>query len=470
MKRWLALLLLAPLAACQAHLRAAAAPPPLGDEAELFVYLRPLPPGAERLSFELAEVSAVAADGSVTPLQVRMPTVARAEVAGERLLAHGRIPPGRYAAISVRVVRASLAGEEAEPPSALLVPKEPQASDVALDVGRGRAAVVALTLRYSPTVESTFRFEPSFLAVVPERAFPDAVALCPNAGMASVSVLDRRSRRVTAVLPTRGTPRAVAIDAAARRAYVAVSDADAIEVLDVASGAPLGTIRLAPGDRPWDLALAPDGRTLVVADAGSNSVSFVDPVALAEVRRVPVGDAPSSVLLDRSGRRAYVLDRRSAAVTVLDVPNRAVAGSVATDPEPLRAALDASGRRLYVVHAGSSYLNVYALPDLTPAGRVFVGLGATTVLADSRTDLIYVGRADGRRLDVYDPYSPAPVSTVDVPSPAGFLAIDDAENTLWALLPDARAVAVLDLTTHALLATFDVGDGPVALALTGARP
>jgi YVTN family beta-propeller protein len=468
MTRWLAASLLVPLAACQAHLRAPAGLRALGDEAEVFVYLRPLPPEAERLSFEIAAVAAVTADGAEVPLQLRLSTVRRSQLAGERLLAAGRLPPGRYDGLAVRFAAASIGGEDG--PAALLVSKEPSPVTLPWSADRGTTTVVAVSLGYAPSVERTFRFEPSLTALVPERPVPDAVALIANAGMASLTVADRRTRRVAAVLPTGGSPRAVAIDAAGRRLYVAVSDEDAVQVFDLASGAPPGRVRLAPGDRPWDLALAPDGRTLVVANAGSSTASFVDVANLAELQRVPTGEEPSSLLLDRGGRRAYVLDRRANAVTVLDVANRAVVTTVPTDPEPLHAALDAAGRRLYVVHAGSPYLTVLSLPDLAPAGRVFVGLGASTVLVDSHTDLVYVGRSDERRLQVFDPYSLAPVSFVDVPAPVGRMAIDDAENALWALLPEARAVAVLDLTTRETLAVLDVGDAPTALALTRARP
>ena len=39
----------------------------------------------------------------------------------------------------------------------------------------------------------------------------------------------------------------------------------------------IARVRLRPGDEPRELALAPDGRVLLVANGGSSSVSFVDP-------------------------------------------------------------------------------------------------------------------------------------------------------------------------------------------------
>ena len=159
MTRRLALSLLALLAcACQAHLRAPAGLRPLDGEAEVWVYLRPLPPEAERLSFELAGVAALAADGTEIPLQLRAATVARGHGVGERLLAWGRLPPGRYDGFAVRVARASLTGEDGR--AELLVPADPVEAPVGFAADRGGATVVALTLRYPPSLEQSFRFEP----------------------------------------------------------------------------------------------------------------------------------------------------------------------------------------------------------------------------------------------------------------------------------------------------------------------
>src|SRR6266511_2794568 len=300
MTRWLAASLLVPLAACQAHLRAPAGLRSLGDEAEVFVYLRPLPPEAERLSIEVAGIAVVAVDGTEIPLHLRLSTVKRSQLAGERLFAVGRLPPGRYEGFAIRFASASIAAEDG--PAALLVSKEPSTAVLSWSAARGTATVVALSLGYPPMVERTFGFEPSLAALISARPVPDTAALCSNAGMASLTIADRRTRNVAAVLPTGGSPRGLAIDAAGRRIYVAASDEDAVQVFDLASGSPLGRVRLSPGDRPWDLALAPDGRTLVVANAGSSTASFVDVANLAELRRVPTGETPSSVLRERGDR------------------------------------------------------------------------------------------------------------------------------------------------------------------------
>jgi YVTN family beta-propeller protein len=284
-----------------------------------------------------------------------------------------------------------------------------------------------------------------------------------------VALFDRRARQVVAVLPTGRAPEGLALDAQGIRLYVALSGEDQVQVLDVSSGRELRRLNLRPGDEPRELGLSPDGRTLVVVNRGSASVSFFDPSSEMEVARVPVGDEPGPLLLDRTGQRAFVVNQGSATITLLDLGNRSVAGTIPTDPWPIRAALNRSGTRLYVVHGSSPYLLVLSLPDLRVVNRMLVGMGAGGLKVDPRTDLVYVSSRDLGRLQIFDPLSLMPVSQIDVPGPVSQMAIDDVENVLFGLMPDRRSALALDLATGRLLAVLEVPGRPYQVVLSGER-
>jgi YVTN family beta-propeller protein len=455
------------LAGCHLPARGGEGLPRLGDEGEAWIYLEPLPPGAERLDVALASVSVVGSDGAPIPLELRLPRISGAAAASQHLLARGRLPVGRYEGLQIAVTGATLATDEGA--SRLLVPKEPTTIPAPLVVRPGRTTVLALALRYGDAVEKGFAFTPAFGFFTPSRPIPQLLGLCSNETGASVTAYDRQRLKAGDVLPTGGGPRGIVLDAPAGRAYIAASLEDAIDVVDLGSGTALPSIPLRAGDRPADLALARDGRTLLVVDEGANALTFLDLVSRSEVARVAVGDAPRGLLLDRAGQRAYVLDRASNAITVVDVVNRAVVGTVGTDPEPLQAALSRDGSRLFVVSAGSVYLSVLSVPDLAVVSRAFVGLGARSVLVDTRTDLVYVGGDLGGSIAVFDPFSLVRVDALEVPGEVGWLAIADQENALHALLPERRQIAIIDLTSREVRATIDVGDRPYQLVLAGQR-
>ena len=450
--------------ACSGMKGATPALQPLGREGEVHVYALSLPRDADRLSFTIAGIAMLRQGGGEVPLQLLEREIAGAGWA-QRPLASGRLAPGDYVGVSVHVGAASIRrdGESAR----LLVDPEPTRASLAFRVEAGEAVVVWLRLGQG-SLRGDFAFAPGFTATLPPQTPPQVALYCTNTGSASVTAVDRRARLVTGVVPVGAEPRGIALDRAGRRAYVALSREDQLEIIDLAAGAPVGRIRLSPGDGPGDVALAADG-TLVVVNVRSRSVSFVDPLAMSEVARVPVGDAPSALLVDRSGRRAYVANRGAGTVTVVDVANRAVAGTVATDPEPRWMQLSRDGSRLYVVHRGSADLTVFDVPSLAPVARAYVGLGATTMKVDPRTDLIYLSHGDDRRISVYDPVSLQPIDRFDVPGSVSHMTIDDAENTLLALVPERRAIAVFDLTSRKLLAEIPVGAAPYAVAFAGER-
>jgi YVTN family beta-propeller protein len=455
------------LAGCAAPATAMRKLGPLVDEGEVYLYLQPFPQEAGRLSFSVQSVTAVSAEGTQTPLELVLPSVAGHAVKYQTLLAWGRLPHDDYVGFDIKVAKATLASDDGL--SELLVPPEPARVEASFRLERRRATVWSLSFRYAESVGKSFSFAPVFSALIPARTAGQVVAYCSNTGLDNLTLLDKRLKQVTSVMPAGRGPKGVVLDPSGNRAYVALSDEDQVQVIDMIAGAEIARVRLSGGDRPRELALAPGGKLLVSTNPGSNTVSFIDPVAGLELSRLPAGEEPSAILLDRRGRRAYVFNRRSSNVTVLDLANRSVVSTIATDPEPLRGQLNAAGTRLYVIAAGSAYMTVYALPGQTVVGRVFIGLGTAAIKVDPRTELIYLAKEGERRVFVHDPNSFLPIDDFDIPDGTSYMAIEDLENTLWLLLPERRSIAVVDLTSRKMLGTMDVGSLPYQVAIVGER-
>jgi YVTN family beta-propeller protein len=442
--------------------------PPLFQEGEAFLYIEPFPLEAARLSFSIESLAIERAEGGpAIPLEVLLPDLRAPEMTRQRLLAYARLAPGTYNALLVKVKRATLAGEEGV--SDLLVAPEPTRIPIALDVGRGRSTLLSLSLVLPRSLGPAFAFSPAFAATIRGIGIAQLAGFVSNTGTADLTVFDRHTHRAVAAVPVGRAPQGLALDALRNRVYVALADEAEIQALDLITGTELDRIRLRPGDRPRELALTPDARTLLATNSGTNSVSFVDTSSAAEIDRVHVGDEPSAILLDRSGRRAYVLNHRAGSMSVLDVANRSVVATIGTDPLPERAQLDRAGTRLYVVGRGSPYMSIFSLPDLSLSRRVFVGLGAMALKVDTRTDLVFVGRPDDSVLEVYDPFSFLPLDRVQLPYGAAYLVIDDLENTMLALAPGRRAVVFVELTTRRVVGALDVGFAPAYVTIVGER-
>jgi YVTN family beta-propeller protein len=68
-----------------------------------------------------------------------------------------------------------------------------------------------------------------------------------------------------------------------------------VSVIDTASNQVVATIPV--GQRPWNMALTPDGKKLYVANGRSNSVSVIDTANRVKLRDIAVGKLPWGVVI-----------------------------------------------------------------------------------------------------------------------------------------------------------------------------
>ena len=466
--RWVLLAVSLGLGGCVTAARPPVSEPPLQGEGAVYVYLAPIPREGLGLEFSLKGLGAVGEGGLVVPLQIALPAITAADPRrSERLLATGRLPPGRYSGLQVSAASASLSGGEGVPK--LVVGEEPVRIEVTFDARSGQAVVLTLAFDPRRSVQGGVEFTPRFTGAVPARTPPTMLGACTNTRTNDVTLFDSWTKAVTSVVVVGRSPHGLVLDPVAARGWVALSGQDQLDVVDLSRAESVSRIPMRGGDEPRAMQMLPDRRTLLVANHRSQTASFVDAFSTQELARVPVGEAPWSITLQRGGNRAFVLNRRSNNLTIIDLGTRQSIGSVPTDPEPLFGQVSRDGRRLYVIHAGSPFMTEYALPAMTITRKIRVGLGATAIKLDSRTDLLYIGHEEVGRLEVYDPLSSLPVDAFDLPGWVSHMAIDDPQDQLFALMPGLRAIAVIDLTSRRVLSVIEVSGNPYEVKLAAER-
>jgi len=441
--------------------------PALEEEGEVYVYIEPFPQDAERLRFQLEELSVVRGDGTSVPLSLSLREFKRSDMLRQRLVASGRLAPGRYTGLSFKTKDASLRTEEGE--VALLVPAELLRINFSFDIVRKKAVVLDLSLQYGESVKDRSGFMPSFSILIPSRPLATLTGYVTNRDSHAITVFDKRSGRVAGVIPTGNGPLGAALDQKLAKAYVALADIDAVDQMDVTDGNMIKRLNLTTGDRPRELALTPDGRFLLTVNAGSSSVSVVDTVSLIEVKRIAVGNDPRSVLVDPVGRRAYVFNALSNTITVIDIANKATAAVLSTEPGPVRGQFNRKGDKLYVIYEGTPYLTVIDPFSLSVIKRMFIGPGVTSIKVNTTTDMIYLGRKHDSTVEVYDPFSLMPGDFIVVNSGVGYLTIDGEANNLFAVLPDRRTVTAVNLISKKIVFEMDVGDNASWVTMMGER-
>ena len=438
-----------------------------GEGEPVFVYLQPLPRSAERLRMTFSALLAERDDGTTVPLPLALETLIGAEAGTQRLLASGLLPPGEYRGLAVTVRSASV--RTAEGDAALLVPEGPVPIASAFRVVRDQALVLALLFNYDESLRSGFGLSPVLSLFVPDRPVTGLTGLVAEHGPATLTVFDKKSREVAGAIALAGSARRVVIDERGKQAFAAETAGDTVAIIDLTKGTVIDRLRLQTGDEPQDLALPGGSDTLLIANSGSSTVSFIDLRSQHEVARLTVGQGPRCLVVDQDGQRAYVLNGFGDSLSVIDVPNHALIATVATDPRPVQGALNRKGDRLYIISAGSPYLTVLDVATLAIVRKEFIGMGTDSIKVDRRTDLIYLGRGRERILAIYDPFSFTETDRIVTSGPVTAMAIDGDENTLFLVIPERRRVAVVNLVSKRTLGGFDVTESPAWITMMGER-
>lgn len=453
------------LLACQA--KPPSIKPALEENGEVYLHLERLPQEAERLRFSLEAVYARKDDGTETPLELSFRAIGGTKNPIQRCLATGQLPPGNYRGLSFKVKEASLVTEEGI--AALRASDGPVLAEGPFTIHRQKATLLAVTLKYSDAVAGGFRFEPAFSVSAPGRHPAGLSGYVSNSAGHGVAVIDKGTGKVTGMIATGSGPRGMVMDQMRGRVYVALAEDDAIDVIDVAVGDVIGRIQLRRGDNPGELALIPASRTLLAANSGSDTVSFIDTGSLLETERVTVGQDPRSLLADGNGGRAYVFNTLSNTISVLDMAGKTVIATLSTDPEPLRGQFNRRGDRLYVIHGRSPYLAIIDPHTFSVTRREFLGMGARAMKVDSRTDMLYIANKLDDGVSVYEPLSFQRVDYIQTGGGVEYMTIDGDENNLYVVMPEKKALRAVNLASRKTIHEIDLCEYPHWMSVMGER-
>jgi len=439
---------------------------PLDNEGEVLVYLQPLPQEASKLRFIMDGIFAVRNDGHKIPLFLSLKQLNGSELLGrQKLLATGILPPGAYTGLSIKIDKALVQSEEGD--IALLVPEEPVTAAKLFQVKRRQAITLFLSLNASGIISRGISFTPNFSLATSGGILINFTGYVSNSAANLISVFNKKTMEVVNTIATGRGPEGIALDQNRATGYVAVSEDDAVDIYDLFNGTVVGSVRLKFGDNPMELALTPDGRTLVSVNHSSNTVSIIDAISKIELRRIRVGEKPTSAVVDPSGLRAYITNSRSNSVSVVDLSQRTFTATISVEGSPIRGAVNRAGDRLYVVSSNSPNLSVIDTTSLRVTDKIFIGTGGASIRVSRLNGLIYVGKRFGGEIAVVDPSSSMSIDSIMVKGNAAYINIDRQENALFVVLPERKLVQKINLTSKKIMAEIEVSQGAYAVAVMG---
>ena len=309
----------------------------------------------------------------------------------------------------------------------------------------GVPAPAAPTPRAAPVSRASVA-KPSVLGSVPVGRTPGYAAVSPDGRLAYVTnrdsrvvtIVDTATGRVSATIPVpQGPPRFLALAPDGRTAYLSIyDDRDTVNLVAVLDTVDHRIVRTLPVDkRPFALALSPDGRTLWVPSHDTATIDVVDLASGAVVKRVPVAPNPHWVAF--GGGRAYVADHETDLVTVLDQATASVLSTIHVGASPHSVVVSPDGRQVSVVNYDADTVSV--IDPLTDRVRATIPVGHNpqeiVYAPDGRH--AYTADVGGGTVSVIDTVREVVTSTVRVGhSPTSVAVLPDGSRAYVSCLDD----------------------------------
>jgi|GEM_PF-713480 len=182
----------------------------------------------------------------------------------------------------------------------------------------------------------------------------------------------------------------------------------------------LSMLSRASKHRPWltgsGMALTPDDKRLVIADAENNQVIVMDTSSGRHVARVAVGKRPERLVVG-SGGLAYVANRLARSVSVVDIAKGKVVATLDGGVEPFDVALSGDQKTLAVNSSATAEILLYDVASRTLKRRVkLASPWPAKVVAHPKRPLLYVTHMRDGGVDVLDTHTGKQVATMAIPS------------------------------------------------------
>jgi DNA-binding beta-propeller fold protein YncE len=223
----------------------------------------------------------------------------------------------------------------------------------------------------------------------------------------------------------------LAIDVASRRLFVCALGNDSVEVVDLAKGERVQSVR--GFQEPQGVAFLPKARTAVVASGGDGRLSFLEGPPFKVTSVLAVGDDADNVRYDAEHELIYV-GHGDGALAVVDARTRARRAEVALEAHPESFQRESSGR-IFVNEARRA--RVAVVDGATKAVSSRWGLGGASanypMALDEAHRRLFVGARHPPRLVVLDTDTGKAVASLDTVSDADDIFHDAARGRIYVI-------------------------------------
>lgn len=224
----------------------------------------------------------------------------------------------------------------------------------------------------------------------------------------------------------------------------------------------------AVGKRPRGVGMSPDGSELYVAISDEDAIAVIDPVALKELRRFHAGSDPETFAVHPNGN-IYISNEDAAKATVFDPKTGRQVAEIPVGLEPEGVAISPDGTKVIVTSESTNMLHVISVPEHTIIANILVGARPRSAVFTRDGKLAYATSeisGEVKKVDMEQNKVVAVAKIADEKAKPKDVLLSKDEKKLYVAGGRADAVIVLDARTMEVLANIPVGKRVWGLAMS----
>jgi YVTN family beta-propeller protein len=303
-------------------------------------------------------------------------------------------------------------------------------------------------------------------------------AYVANTGDDSISVIDLATgAAIGSPISVGSGPSALAVSPDQQRVFVANSDANTVSVIDTQTRTVVATTALGQTSvRAVGVTVGLDGRRAFVTHARGNTVYTVNTASNARDDLFPMSGQPSGLVWTmKSGPYLYVSTPRDRGVTSVNLfETRRSRLLIRTGSQPFGIAISPDGGFVYVADVDESKVSVISTVTDTVADTFSVGRNTDSLAITPDGERLIVASLQSPEAHVLNPVNGAVIAMVptgmsSVTNQPGLNRVAVSPDGLRAVVAneDDDTVSIIDLKTNAARAVVPVGNRPTGVVIVG---
>lgn len=284
------------------------------------------------------------------------------------------------------------------------------------------------------------------------------VAVVLNSGEGTISVIDKASMTETKRVPVGKEPHHLMATGDDQFLIVANAASNELVFLDPITGDIKR--RIDQISDPYQIGFSPDKKWFLSVSIRLDRVDIYNGSDFKLIKRIATPKAPSHVAFSSDSSTAFITLQDSDELAAIDLKTQTVKWKIPVGRMPAGVWVTPDDKHVLIGMTGADYVEVIDWRTQKTVKKIPAGKGAHNFLAVGNGKHVFVSNRVSNTINVIDQTSLTVIDTINVPGGPDCMELTKDGKHLWVTSRWAKKVSVIDMATKQVVKQIPVGKSP----------